>query len=115
MKLLWFIPTFGDSRYLASTKGARATTFSYVRQIAQAIDDLGYYGALLPTGRSCDDAWLVAASLFPLTTRVRFLVAVRPGLWRNYCSRFYPLKAWPSIAVPNSLALLVNSPPRSLE
>jgi alkanesulfonate monooxygenase len=80
MKLFWFIPTFGDSRYLASLKGARRTTFSYLRQIAQAVDELGYYGALLPTGRSCDDAWVVASSLFPFTRRMRFLVAVRPGL-----------------------------------
>ena len=80
MKLFWFIPTFGDSRYLASLKGARRTTFAYLRQIAQAVDELGYYGALLPTGRSCDDAWVVASSLFPFTRRMRFLVAVRPGL-----------------------------------
>jgi alkanesulfonate monooxygenase len=80
MKLFWFIPTFGDSRYLASLKGARRTTFSYLRQIAQAVDELGYYGALLPTGRSCDDAWVVASSLFPFTRRMHFLVAVRPGL-----------------------------------
>jgi alkanesulfonate monooxygenase len=80
MKLLWFIPTFGDGRYLASARGARDTNFSYVRQIAQAVDELGYYGALLPTGRTCDDPWIVAASLIPLTRQMRFLVAIRPGL-----------------------------------
>ena len=80
MKFLWFIPTFGDGRYLASARGARDTNFSYVRQIAQAVDELGYYGALLPTGRTCDDPWIVAAALIPLTRRMRFLVAIRPGL-----------------------------------
>jgi alkanesulfonate monooxygenase len=80
MKLLWFIPTFGDGRYLASARAARDTNFSYVRQIAQAVDELGYYGALLPTGRTCDDPWIVAATLIPLTRRMRFLVAIRPGL-----------------------------------
>ncbi len=80
MKIFWFIPTFGDGRYLGSTKGARATNHPYLRQMAEAVDELGYYGALLPTGRSCDDAWIVASSLFPLTRRMRFLVAVRPGL-----------------------------------
>jgi alkanesulfonate monooxygenase len=80
MKLLWFIPTFGDGRYLASARGARDTNFGYVRQIAQAVDELGYYGALLPTGRTCDDPWIVAAALIPLTLRMRFLVAIRPGL-----------------------------------
>ena len=52
MKFLWFIPTFGDGRYLASARGARDTNLGYVHQIAQAVDELGYYGALLPTWRS---------------------------------------------------------------
>ena len=34
----------------------------------------------LPTGISCEDAWVVASSLMAVTTRMRFLVAVRPGL-----------------------------------
>src|SRR3979490_2331169 len=80
MKLFWFISTFGDSRYMATAKGSRRPTFTSVRQIAEAIDELGYYGALLPTGRSCDDAWIVASSLFLFTRRKEFLVAIRPGL-----------------------------------
>jgi alkanesulfonate monooxygenase len=80
MKFLWFIPTFGDGRYLASARGARDTNLGYVHQIAQAVDELGYYGALLPTGRTCDDPWIVASALIPLTQRMRFLVAIRPGL-----------------------------------
>jgi alkanesulfonate monooxygenase len=51
-----------------------------LRQIAEAVDTLGYYGALLPTGRTCDDSWIMAAALVPVTQRMRFLVAVRPGL-----------------------------------
>jgi alkanesulfonate monooxygenase len=35
---------------------------------------------LLPTGRSCEDAWVAAASLIDATQRLKFLVAVRPGL-----------------------------------
>ena len=48
--------------------------------MAQAADSLGYEGVLIPTGRSCEDPWVVAASLLPVTTRLKFLVAVRPGL-----------------------------------
>ena len=33
----------------------------YLRQIAQAADELGYFGVLLPTGRSCEDSWVVAS------------------------------------------------------
>lgn len=80
MQVLWFIPTHGDGRYLGTSIGGRATNYDYLKQIAQAVDHLGYFGALLPTGRSCEDAWIVASTLVALTQRMRFLVAIRPGL-----------------------------------
>jgi alkanesulfonate monooxygenase len=80
VNVLWFIPTHGDGRYLGTSLGGRAVDFAYLRQIAEAADSLGYYGALLPTGKSCEDSWVVASALAPQTERLRFLVAVRPGL-----------------------------------
>ncbi|MGN7940639.1 FMNH2-dependent alkanesulfonate monooxygenase [Virgibacillus sp. 6R] len=80
MNIFWFIPTHGDSRYLGVTTGGREVNLSYLRQVAQAVDSLGYKGALLPTGRSCEDAWVVASSLISVTSQMKFLVAVRPGL-----------------------------------
>ena len=80
MKILWFLPTHGDGRYLGTTEGAREVGFDYLRQIAQAADELGYHGVLIPTGRSCEDPWVVGSSLLGFTRRLRFLVAVRPGL-----------------------------------
>ncbi len=78
--IFWFIPTHGDSRYLGTSQGARAVDADYLRQIAVAADTLGYDGVLLPTGRSCEDAWVVASTLIPVTKQLKFLVAVRPGL-----------------------------------
>jgi alkanesulfonate monooxygenase len=78
--MLWFRPTHGDGRYLGTSIGGRPVNLAYLRQIAQAADELGYFGVLLPTGRSCEDSWVVASALAPLTQRLRFLVAVRPGL-----------------------------------
>ncbi|WP_019390628.1 FMNH2-dependent alkanesulfonate monooxygenase [Priestia filamentosa] len=80
MKVFWFIPTSGDGRYLGTSKGGRETSFDYLKQLARAIDTLGYHGALLPTGRSCEDAWVTASSLLSETSRMKFLVALRPGL-----------------------------------
>ncbi|QGZ54856.1 FMNH2-dependent alkanesulfonate monooxygenase [Paraburkholderia acidiphila] len=80
MNVFWFIPTHGDSRYLGTTQGARAADLAYFQQIAVAADTLGYEGVLLPTGRSCEDAWVVASSLIAATRRLKFLVAIRPGL-----------------------------------
>src|ERR1700754_2972802 len=80
MKILWFIPTHGDSRYLGTSHGARLADLDYFKQVAIAADTLGYEGVLLPTGRSCEDSWIVAASLIEATRRLKFLVALRPGL-----------------------------------
>jgi alkanesulfonate monooxygenase len=78
--VFWFIPTHGDSRYLGTSQGARPVDADYTRQIAVAADTLGYDGVLLPTGRSCEDAWVVASSLIHATRQLKFLVAIRPGL-----------------------------------
>ena len=78
--VFWFIPTHGDSRYLGTSQGARPVDADYLRQVAVAADTLGYDGVLLPTGRSCEDAWVVASSLISVTQKLKFLVAIRPGL-----------------------------------
>ncbi|MNO17115.1 Alkanesulfonate monooxygenase [compost metagenome] len=80
MNIFWFIPTYGDGRYLGTATGSRAATPGYYRQIATAADELGYEGVLIPTGRGCEDPWVIASSLLPLTKRLKFLVAVRPDL-----------------------------------
>lgn len=80
MKILWFFPTNRDNRYLNSEIGSRPMTPEYLQQLAIAIDNLGYTGALLPTGHACEDAWVMASSLIHLTKQMKFLVAVRPGI-----------------------------------
>jgi alkanesulfonate monooxygenase len=80
LKVLWFLPTSGDGHHLGTTHGAREVDFDYLREIAQATDRLGYYGVLLPTGRSCEDSWVIASAIAPWTRQLRYLVAVRPGL-----------------------------------
>ncbi|KGT96078.1 alkanesulfonate monooxygenase [Erwinia typographi] len=80
LNLFWFLPTHGDGRYLGTTQGGRAVDLPYLQQVALAADNLGYYGVLIPTGKSCEDSWLVASALAPITKKLRYLVAVRPGL-----------------------------------
>ena len=82
LTLHWFLPTGGDSRDIVA--GRRAThrrdpTLEYLAQVAQAAEQLGFTGVLTPTGTWCEDAWIVTAALLPLTRRLRFLVAFRPG------------------------------------
>jgi alkanesulfonate monooxygenase len=80
LEVYWFLPVSGDGSYLGSDKGTRSADFSYLKQIAQAADRLGFSGALIPVGAHCEDPWIVAAALAPVTERLRFLAALRPGL-----------------------------------
>ncbi|WP_343553012.1 FMNH2-dependent alkanesulfonate monooxygenase [Pantoea sp.] len=80
INVFWFLPTHGDGRYLGTTEGGRPVDLAYLQQVALAADNLGFYGVLIPTGKSCEDSWLVASALAPITRRLRYLVAVRPGL-----------------------------------
>ncbi|MFD3583597.1 LLM class flavin-dependent oxidoreductase [Streptomyces sp. NPDC058683] len=84
----WFLPTNGDSRHVvggghgtpATVSGRdRPPTVAYLSQIAKAAEDLGFVGALTPTGAWCEDAWLTTAMVSQHTERLKFLVAFRPG------------------------------------
>ncbi|HEX4766912.1 MAG TPA: FMNH2-dependent alkanesulfonate monooxygenase [Lichenihabitans sp.] len=79
LDLFWYLPTEGDGPYLGTSERRRPSSFGYMRDIAQAADRVGFKGVLLPTGTFCEDAWITAAALLPLTQRLRFLVALRPG------------------------------------
>jgi alkanesulfonate monooxygenase len=79
MEVFWYLPTQGDERYLGTTIGRRQATYGYMQQITQAVDKLGFGGMLIGTGQK-QDTWIVAASLIPLTERLKFLVAFRPSL-----------------------------------
>ncbi|MEU8240762.1 LLM class flavin-dependent oxidoreductase [Actinoplanes missouriensis] len=89
MDFHWFLPTNGDSRDIVggghgvpvgAAGGVRPLTIGYLGQIARSAEQLGFVGALTPTGAWCEDAWLTTAMLSEVTERLKFLVAFRPGL-----------------------------------
>lgn len=83
IELDWFLPTGGDSRDVlpdAPDAHRRRPDHSYLAQIAQACDRLGFHAVLTPCGTGCEDAWVATAALIPLTHRLKFLVAFRPTL-----------------------------------
>ncbi len=80
LNLFWFLPTGGDGRYLGSTIGHRPADFGYLREIAVTVDRLGFGGVLLPTGNNCLDGWTLGSALAPATERLKFLLALRPGI-----------------------------------
>jgi alkanesulfonate monooxygenase len=80
LSIYWFLPTSGDSRYLGKSKYGRLTDSEYLSQVAVAADTLGYDGILIPTGVGCEDPWVTAAALAPITRWTHLLVAFRPSL-----------------------------------
>jgi alkanesulfonate monooxygenase len=80
LDFFWFIPTHGDGSYLGSERQQRPPEFAYFKEIAQAVDRLGFPGVLLPTGQSCEDSWITATGLAAHTERLKYLVALRPGV-----------------------------------
>jgi len=42
LNIFWFLPTHGDGRYLGTGHGARSVNHAYLKQIAQAADELAY-------------------------------------------------------------------------
>jgi len=80
LDIFWFLPTSGDTRYLGKSDFGRPATNEYMRQIAVTAENLGYDGLLIPTGSSCLDPWITAASLVPVTQRIKLLVALRTSI-----------------------------------
>jgi alkanesulfonate monooxygenase len=89
VKLHWFLPTSGDGRTIVERFHAnralgptaqRDPDIDYLAQIARAAEQLGFEGALTPTGTWCEDAWLTTAALIRETKMLKFLVAFRPGV-----------------------------------
>ncbi|NTE88203.1 FMNH2-dependent alkanesulfonate monooxygenase [Agrobacterium rubi] len=80
LDFLWFIPSSGDGSYLGSDDLARPSDPAYFREIAQAVDRLGYSGVLIPTGVACEESFILAANLAAYTENLKFLVAIRPGV-----------------------------------
>jgi alkanesulfonate monooxygenase len=77
MEILWYL-TAPDGPFPWNKNGARKIDYAYMQQLARAIDHLGYSGALLATG--VHDTWVLGSALIPFTEKMRFLVAVHPGL-----------------------------------
>ncbi len=81
-------PSSGDTEFPGSgaaaagnwTAGAdREPTLEYLTRIAEVAEAVGFSTLLLPVGTGCLDGWVAAAALAARTTRLRFMVAVRPG------------------------------------
>lgn len=79
MNIYWYVVPV-DGYYPWQKAGSRPVDYRYLQQLVGGIDHLGFAGALFATGGGAHDAWVTAASLIPHTQRLRFIIAVHPGV-----------------------------------
>jgi alkanesulfonate monooxygenase len=87
LRFHWYLPTNGDGRDIVDgERGAtvgggafRPATLAYLGQIARSAEQLGFEGALTPTGSWCEDAWLTTAMLTEVTGIPRTRRGCRPA------------------------------------
>src|SRR2546427_12910033 len=84
----WFIPIDGDGAHIGTRRAERPATFEYLRRVVEAAEAEGYYSLLIPTrfanglfeeSAPLAETWTTVTALAAVTSRIRFLVAVRPG------------------------------------
>lgn len=84
----WFIPLDGDGSHIGTMQAERPPTFEYLREVAEAAQNLGYYSLLVPTrfanglfdeNAPIAETWTTVTALAATVSQIKFLVAVRPG------------------------------------
>lgn len=84
----WFIPIDGDGTRLGVEKAEQPPDFDYLTQVVRTAEEQDFHALLIPTrfvnglfdeGAPLMETWTTATALAALTTRIRFLIAVRPG------------------------------------
>lgn len=77
MEIYWYL-TAPDGPQPWNAAGSYNIDYDWFQRVARGIDRLGFHGALLATG--AHDPWIIAASLISATERMKFLIAIQPGL-----------------------------------
>lgn len=75
----WFAPTSGDGEFLGTEKPQYEANLENVVKVAQAAEEAGFEGILIPTGVPYLDSWIVGSAIVHSTKKLRPLVAFRPG------------------------------------
>lgn len=75
----WFAPTSGDGEFLGTEKPQYEANLENVVKVAQAAEEAGFEGILIPTGVPYLDSWIVGSAIVHSTKKIRPLVAFRPG------------------------------------
>ena len=85
---LWYIPNTVEPGHRGDDTTAGWGSIEYSTELAHAVEEHGWGGALLGTGWGRPDTFTVATALAARTTTFKPLIAVRPGYWQpaNFAS-----------------------------
>ncbi len=84
----WFIPIDGDGTHIGTRRAERPPSFEYLRDVVETAEACGFHSMLIPTrfanglfdeSAPLAETWTTVTALAAVTSRIRFLVAVRPG------------------------------------
>ena len=87
-KFDWFIPIDGDGERIGTLRAERPPTFEYLRRVVETAERNGFHSLLIPTRFAnglfeetapLAETWTTVTALAAVTSRIRFLIAVRPG------------------------------------
>jgi len=75
----WFCPTLGDTTAFGDPASTIPQSMEHFERVAVAAEKAGFDYMLVPVTPICWDAWVTASFLVSRTTKLKALVAVKPG------------------------------------
>ena len=75
----WFVPTSGDTTAIGNPAAEIPPGIELFERVAQAAEKAGFEYALVPVQTACYEAWISCAMMVAKTSRLKMLVAARPG------------------------------------
>jgi alkanesulfonate monooxygenase len=76
----WYIPTHGDATVVGDPAAFIPPDMDLFLKVALAAEKAGFEYALVPVATGCYEAWISTAMMSARTTKLKMLVAARPGL-----------------------------------
>ncbi|MGA7814823.1 LLM class flavin-dependent oxidoreductase, partial [Caballeronia sp.] len=75
----WFCPSLGDTTAFSDPSKSIPQSLEHFERVAVAAENAGFDYMLLPVSSHCWDAWVAASFLVSRTSRIKALVAMKPG------------------------------------
>lgn len=75
----WFCPSLGDTTAFGDPSKNIPQSLEHFERVAVAAENAGFDYMLVPVSSHCWDAWVAASFLVSRTSRIKALVAMKPG------------------------------------